>query len=76
MTHEHFCPCTDHDCKLNPHNPTNKQPTCDRCIRKNLKAGEVPTCFFMAVHADTSGATDTTFAGFANYVKAHSPKAD
>jgi len=38
-----FCTCTDKDC---PFNPVNHDKGCTPCIAKNLKAGEIPSCFF------------------------------
>ncbi|MCL1998448.1 MAG: DUF6485 family protein [Turicibacter sp.] len=39
----HFCTCTVLEC---PHHPQNNQAGCDDCIRKNLKLGEIPSCFW------------------------------
>jgi len=41
-----FCTCGDVKC---PHNPQNHDKGCTPCIEKNLKAGEIPSCFFKAV---------------------------
>lgn len=71
MTDKHFCSCTDLECPLNPNNPSCRHRTCDRCIRKCLKAGEIPSCFFKDVHTDTSGTTDYTYQGFADYLGKH-----
>lgn len=71
MTHRHFCTFTDMDCPLNPNAPGCRHQTCDRCIRKCLKAGEIPACFFKAVDADTSDVADWSYAGFAAWVAAH-----
>lgn len=38
-----FCTCGDHEC---PFNPVNHDKGCTPCIAKNLKAGEIPSCFF------------------------------
>jgi hypothetical protein len=76
VTDEHFCTCTDLDCPLNPNSPRCRKRACDGCIRKCLKAGEIPSCFFKAVHADTSGNSDWTYQGFAAYLAAHSESAD
>ena len=70
MSDQHFCTCTDRECPLNPNSPRCRQRTCDRCIRKCLKAGEIPSCFFRAVHADTSANNDWTYQGFARWLAA------
>ncbi|WIV13697.1 DUF6485 family protein [Proteiniborus sp. MB09-C3] len=49
--HTHFCTCKDLNCKLNPH---NHDLGCDPCIRKNLKQGEIPSCFFHLIQDDLS----------------------
>lgn len=67
----HFCTCTDSTCPLNPKNENCTTKSCDLCIKKCLKAGEIPACFFKAVHGDTSGQSDYSYAGFADYVAAH-----
>ena len=41
-----FCTCTDTKC---PFHPSNHGKGCTPCIAKNLKEGEIPTCFFKAV---------------------------
>lgn len=46
MEKKHFCTCTDTSC---PMNPANHDQGCTLCIEKNLKAGEIPSCFFVAV---------------------------
>lgn len=73
--HRHFCTCSDLTCPLNPNNPACRDKTCDRCIRKCLKAGEIPSCFFKDVHPDTSSQTDFTYAGFCRYLAHHSSDA-
>ncbi len=72
VTRQHFCSCTDLKCPLNPSNPNCRQKTCDGCIRKCLKAGEIPACFFKDVHPDTSSWTDYSYAGFCRYLAVHS----
>jgi len=42
----HFCTCTDSKCRLNPKNESCKNKVCDYCIKKCLRAGEIPACFF------------------------------
>ena len=70
---QHFCTCSDLSCPLNPNNPDCKHRTCDRCTRKCLKAGEIPSCFFKDVHPDTSSQTDFSYAGFCRYLVDHTP---
>lgn len=52
MSDPHFCTCTDLECSLNLNSPGCRHGNCDRCVKKNLKAGEIPSCFFKAVHED------------------------
>jgi len=47
-----FCTCTDTSC---PFHPTNHENGCTPCIAKNLKEGEIPTCFFKKVDPDYRG---------------------
>ncbi len=42
-----LCTCTDLLC---PNHPANHNDGCTRCIEKNLKAREIPSCFFHALH--------------------------
>ena len=72
MDEEHFCTCMrTWSAAFNPNSPGCRHRTCDRCIKKCLKAGEVPSCFFKAVHEDTSGNEDWTYQGFADWLAAH-----
>jgi len=68
---EHFCSCPDHKCPFNPHNEAGSSAGCDLCIKKCLKAHEIPSCFFIDVNADTSGVSDYSYAGFAQFLKRH-----
>ncbi len=38
-----FCTCTQTKCRWHPKNHTDG---CTPCIQKNLKNGEIPSCFF------------------------------
>lgn len=62
----HFCTCDDLTCVLNPNNPnpSNQIQSCDPCIRKNLKAGEIPSCFFLMVKEDLADVEDFSIDGF------------
>ncbi len=42
-----FCTCTDHAC---PAHPVNHDKGCAPCVAKNLKQGEIPSCFFRELH--------------------------
>jgi hypothetical protein len=69
-TNNHFCTCDDLSCKLNPNNPINSTGnvhSCDPCIRKNLKAREIPSCFFLLVNEDMAGVEDFTIDGFVEF---------
>ena len=41
-----FCTCGDDKC---PFNPVNHEQGCTPCIAKNLREGEIPSCFFKAI---------------------------
>ncbi len=41
-----FCTCTDKNC---PCHPSNHNKGCTPCIAKNLKGGEIPSCFFKSI---------------------------
>jgi hypothetical protein len=40
-----FCTCSDRGC---PRHPANHDQGCTPCIAKNLREGEIPSCFFNA----------------------------
>ncbi len=56
-----FCTCTDHKCPLNP---VNHDKGCNPCIVKNLKQGEIPSCFFhkAGIHEHLDSYTMESFA--------------
>lgn len=60
-----FCTCTDKAC---PNHPSNHDKGCTPCIRKNLRTGEIPTCFFVSALGDTSGSSDWSRESFARRV--------
>ena len=69
MTNDkHFCNCPELSCKLHP---SNHAQGCDPCIQKNLKAGEIPSCFFRMVHDDISQWNDFSVDGFAQFYAEH-----
>lgn len=41
-----FCSCNDLKCQFHP---SNHNKGCSPCIAKNLKEGEIPSCFFNKV---------------------------
>ncbi|MBR2288399.1 MAG: hypothetical protein IJ865_09140 [Clostridia bacterium] len=41
-----FCSCTDTAC---PMHPSRHDKGCTPCIAKNLREGEIPSCFFHAI---------------------------
>lgn len=47
-----FCTCRDKDC---PYNPVNHDMGCSLCIEKNLKLGEIPSCFYNKVDPEYKG---------------------
>ena len=67
---ESYCTCTD----LNsPCHPSRHQLGCTPCVRKNLKQGEIPSCFFKKVD-DTGKPEAYFFENFADWVKEHKEK--
>ena len=46
---KHFCNCFVTDC---PHHPTSHENGCDPCIQKNIREGEIPSCFWLKIGAD------------------------
>jgi len=58
-----FCTCGDKNC---PHNPINHDKGCTLCIEKNLKEGEIPSCFFNAVGKRSEGGY--SYEDFARHV--------
>lgn len=64
----HFCTCGDLSCKLNPNSHAGG---CDLCIKKNLNAKEIPSCFFKLVDDDISGLDDFSIESFAEFVVRH-----
>lgn len=82
---KHFCTCGDLDCSLNPNNPNspdnpnnsdNQIPSCDPCIRKNLKAGEIPSCFFHLVKEDLSDVEDFSIEGFVAFYQKYNQESN
>ncbi len=64
-----FCTCEDTDCPLHP---SNHDKGCNLCIAKNLKKGEIPTCFFKKINPDISEIKNFTIEDFVNFYLKHS----
>ncbi len=60
-----FCTCTDLKC---PFHPRNHDRGCAPCVAKNLRQGEIPSCFFRALDPDMEF-TSFRFEDFAEAVK-------
>ena len=58
-----FCTCEDTNCPLHP---SNHDKGCNLCIAKNLKKGEMPTCFFKKINSDISQIKNFTIEDFVN----------
>lgn len=61
---KHFCTCKDLNCKLNP---CNHSKGCDPCIKKNLNAGEIPSCFFRLISDDLNTLKEFTIESFVDF---------
>jgi hypothetical protein len=61
---KHFCTCKDLNCKLNPHNHSKG---CDLCIKKNINAREIPSCFFRLVNDDLTELKEFTIESFVDF---------
>lgn len=59
-----FCTCANLECPLHP---TRHDKGCTPCIRKNLRLGEIPNCFFNLVDGSQSRTGDS-FEDFARVV--------
>ncbi|MEX1377821.1 MAG: DUF6485 family protein [Eubacteriales bacterium] len=64
IINDNFCTCKDMDCKLNP---CNHELGCTPCIQKNLKNGEMPSCFFNLVNDDLSDVHEFTIDSFVRF---------
>ncbi len=70
---ENFCTCDNLTCPLHP---MRHEKGCTPCIRKNLRLGEIPNCFFKQIKNSETRAGDT-FEDFARMVmKAREYEAD
>lgn len=59
-----FCTCGDLKC---PYHPANHDKGCALCVAKNLKLGEIPSCFFNQLPSKGKR-TGYTFEDFARAV--------
>lgn len=64
-----FCTCEDTNCPLHPN---NHDKGCNLCIAKNLKKGEIPTCFLKKINPDISEIKNFTIDDFVNFYLKHS----
>lgn len=64
MDAKELCPCTNRTCKLHP---ANHNMGCTPCIEKNLKADEMPNCFYNKVDPEHKR-TGTKVRDFAEFV--------
>uniref|UniRef100_UPI00307CF997 DUF6485 family protein n=1 Tax=Dysosmobacter welbionis TaxID=2093857 RepID=UPI00307CF997 len=61
----HFCTCQNTACRCHP---SNHSQGCDLCIQKELRKGEIPSCFFNLVIRPGETVEDCTMAAFARRV--------
>ena len=47
----HFCTCQNTACRCHP---SNHSQGCDLCIQKELRKGEIPSCFFSITFSHNS----------------------
>ena len=61
----HFCTCQNTACRCHP---ANHGQGCDLCIQKELRKGEIPSCFFNLVIQPGETVEDCTIQAFARRV--------
>ena len=61
----HFCTCQNTACRCHP---SNHDQGCDLCIQKELRKGEIPSCFFNLVIRPGETVEDCTIQAFARRV--------
>lgn len=64
-----FCTCTNFKC---PIHPTKHDKGCAPCIKKNLRLGEMPNCFFNLIEGAENRTGDSFMDFAALLVKPHS----
>lgn len=68
-----FCTCADRECPLHP---ANHDKGCTPCMKKNIRAGEVPSCLWNLVSTREERqreGCDYRIASFAEMVRRKSP---
>ncbi len=55
-----FCTCQNTACRCHP---ANHDQGCDLCIQKELRKGEIPSCFFNLVIRPGETVEDCTMSG-------------
>lgn len=65
MGMDHFCTCQNTACHCHP---ANHDQGCDLCIQKELRKGEIPSCFFNLVIRPGETVEDCTIQAFARRV--------
>jgi hypothetical protein len=65
---KHFCSCPETQC---PNHPGNHNKGCDPCIQKNLKFGEIPSCFWSNITNGVVGKTKYSVEEFAKFYLDH-----
>ena len=63
----HFCPCRNTACRCHP---ANHDQGCSLCIEKELRKGEIPSCFFDLVIQPGETVEDCSIEAFARRVLA------
>jgi len=69
---KHFCSCTVFTC---PHHPSLHENGCDPCIQKNLRQGEIPSCFYRMISDDLSSIKEYNLESFVNFYLENKAKA-
>ena len=65
MSSSPFCTCTNTACRCHP---SNHDQGCNLCIQKELRKGEIPSCFFSLVLEHGETVEDCTIEAFARRV--------
>ena len=64
---DHFCTCQNTACRCHP---ANHDQGCSLCIEKELRKGEIPSCFFNLVIQPGEPVEDCSIQAFARRVLA------
>jgi hypothetical protein len=65
---KHFCTCPE---TKYPNQPCNHNKGCDPCIQKNLKFGEIPSCFWSKITGGVVGKTENSVEEFIKFYLNH-----